>query len=142
MPLLPSSPEPDALDVSPVLELDRAAVEAALPREVRDALPALAAVWYVRRDRWPDHPLLVDLVSLTAVAALQDRESAKGRSRTQALRNACGRLGLQYERVERRLRRARMAYLTAGESRTKCPPTSLPGARTSEQEGTQKRQAR
>ena len=30
MPLLPSSPEPDALDVSPVLELDREAVEAAL----------------------------------------------------------------------------------------------------------------
>ena len=111
--------------------MDREEAEAALPQEFRDALPALAAAWHVRADRWPDHPLLVDLVSLTAVAALQDRESAKGRSRTQALRNACGRLGLQYERVERRLRRARMAYLTAGESRTKCPPTSLPGARTS-----------
>ena len=128
MPRLPSAPEPDALDVSPVPELDREAVEAALPRAVRDALPALAAVWHVRPDRWPDHPQLVDLVSLTAVAALQDRECAKGHSRTQALRLACGRLGLQYGSVERRLRRARVTYMRASESRTKCPPQPPPDA--------------
>lgn len=112
--------------------MDREKVEAALPQEVRDALPALADAWHVRADRWPDHPQLVDFLSLTAVAALQDRESAKGRSRTQALRNACGRLGLQYERVERRLRRARVAYMRAGEKKDILSTNLPPGARTSE----------
>ena len=117
MPRLPSAPEPDALDVSPVPELDREAVEAALPREVRDALPALLEVWGVRiSERWPHHPALADTLKLTAVMALAARHEARGLKHTAAVREACWDLGLAHDTVERRLRRWREAYLA---SRTK-----------------------
>lgn len=102
-------------------DLDRKAVESALPSAVRDALPALLEAWGVRfPERWPAHPALADVLTHTAVVALAARKEVTGLTHTAAVREACWDLGLRYEAVERRLRRWKKAYLGARE-RTKCP---------------------
>jgi len=114
--------------------LDRTRIEAALPRELREALPALAEALDAEPDRWHHHPALRDFLAFIAAAQEQKREYRRGHSLTQALRLACGRLGLGFEAVERRLRRARKAYLEAGELRTKCPPRAPEDGASSEHE--------
>lgn len=101
--------------MAPPATLDREAVEAALPEHVRAALPVLFELSEVLPERWPDHPELADHLSLTAAKALRRRYVREGHSKTQALRLACGRLGLRFGTVRRRLARTRKAYLEAGD---------------------------
>ena len=125
-------------DRGPVLKPER--VEAALPKDVRDALPALLAIWGIRDGNWPEQPPLRAVLSLTAVRVVLARYEERGMSRKNALWLACGDLGMSFDAAKKHLERTRKAYLTAHESATKCRPRPLPGARTSGQE-TQKRQA-
>ncbi len=92
-------------------KLDRERIEAALLPGMLADLPRLCALFDVHHvERWPEHELLADMLSLAAAVALRDRHFRKAHSRTQALKLACGELGMSYDAVERRLRRARDSY--------------------------------
>lgn len=95
-------------------ELNREAVEAALKWN-GIVLSELLATWKIRAaNRWPDHPLVRDFVTLTAAQVLQERGIRRGLSPTRALEVACAELGLSYPAVLSRLKRHRKAYMNPG----------------------------
>ena len=98
--------------------MDRAAVEATLKwRGV--VLADLLPTWGIRiSERWVDHPLVRDFVTLTAAQVLRERGMRRGLSRTAALREACETLGLNYRTVSSRLSVNHRTYTLANERPT------------------------
>lgn len=107
---------------------DRQKLEAALTWAIRGSLYDLLDYWGIRDpERWPDHPLVGDMLSLTAALVLQRRKMSRGLSSTAALREACTELGLNPETVRSRMATLRKRYLDANASGVESHPN--PGKR-------------
>lgn len=87
----------------------REAIEAALPADLRDALPTLCRLNGIPPADWPELPALRQLFETAAVvrtvALLQAHDP--GLSRESAMMTACFRLGLSFDTIATRLARNR-----------------------------------
>lgn len=130
-------------DRAPTPELRPDRVEAVLPWGLRGSLYDLCAAFGVSDpSRWPDHPLLCDLLTLAAASTLRARKERAGLSRTRALRAACEELGLHFPTVQSRLARARKRYLDARSCAGKSPRNDrIPALRSGEKKATSSERA-
>lgn len=107
---------------------DREAIEEHLEDADVERIRQLAKRIGLSLDRWPEHSLFAGWVFL-AVETAADRllQERRARSRTQARRMACGELGVSFDAIDRKERRARRKIADISSATGAPPPVSIAG---------------